>query len=97
MKNIDIQTIIASIKSAVDSATESAGEITKDKILTDITGFTIELCHTKKILCDIQDYINLNSATRQGIQIDRLTRLGMAINYLQEAIESLNQFSNSNT
>lgn len=96
MKDIDIKAIIARIESAAESESESAAEITRDKIKSDIGGITVGLCNTKKALSDIQDYINLDSATDNKLQVERLTRLNLAINYLQDTIESLVIFCDSN-
>ena len=50
----------------------------------------------KKVLADIQDCINIDSATDNCLQITRMTRLNMAINNLQDCIESLAVFCNDN-
>lgn len=93
-KDIDIKAIIAQIKAGIEKATEST--ITKEKIVADITDFIIDLCNTKKVLADITDCINLDSATDNNLQINRLARLDIATNNLQDCIESLVAFCESN-
>lgn len=93
-KDIDIKTIFAQIKAGIEQATEST--ITKEKIVADITDFMIDLCNTKKVLADITDCINLDSATDNNLQVNRLARLVMATNNLQDCIESLSIFCNDN-
>lgn len=93
-KNLDIKAIIADIKAGIEQATEQA--ITKDKIVADITGFTIDLCNIKKVLADITDCINIDSATDNELQVERLTRLVMATGNLQDCIESLVIFCKDN-
>lgn len=94
MKNIDIKAIITEIKSAVEKSAET--DITKDKVVSDITGLTVELCNIKKLLSDIIDCINIDSATDNKLQINRLARLDIATNNLQDCIESLVLFCDSN-
>lgn len=94
MKEINLKAIIADIKSGIEKATEK--EITKQKIVADITGFCVDLCNIKKVLADITDCINIDSATDNRLQIERIARLDIATSNLQDCIESLVVFCNDN-
>lgn len=93
-KDIDIKALIAEIKAGIEKATGST--ITKDKVVSDITGLTVELCNLKKQLSDIINFINLDSATGNKLKLDRITRLDIATTNIQDCIESLVLFCDSN-
>lgn len=93
-KDIDIKAIIAQIKAGIEKAAEQT--ITKEKIVADIQEFCVELCHIKKLLADITDCINIDSATDNSLRIERIARLDIATNNLQDCIESLIVFCNDN-
>lgn len=93
-KNLDIKAIIADIKAGIEQATSQA--ITKEKIVADVQQYLVQLCDIKKALADITNNINLDIATDNKLQINRLLRLEMATNNLQDCIDSLGMFYNDN-
>lgn len=96
--DIDIKAIIAQIKSGIEKATESQEiTLTREKVLSDVQDFCVDLCNIKKVLCDIIDCINIDSATdNKELQIERSARLNIAVSDLQSCIESLIVFHDSN-
>jgi hypothetical protein len=94
VKNIDIKTIIADIKAGIEKATET--KISKEKIVSDLQDFCVDLCNIKKTIADMIDCINIDAITDNNYKIKRQYKLQSVLTDLQSCIESITDFCADN-
>lgn len=94
VKDLDLKSILDDIKTGIKRAKETT--INKEKILTDLQDFCVEICNTKKIINDIVDCINIDSITDNDFKIKRQYKLQSVLTDLQSVIENLTEFVNDN-